>query len=332
MLVTLPAAALLLITGCAAQPTSTAAQPPSSTPPAPAGYACSTAHIFTGPIGAAVDQQVTLGDTTAVLTGTSASDGVEPSELRDGLLTITRSGRTSVALPITPPTSVPIVDLFTLETQSEHASTDDETAGSLCLARFADGAAPVALLALTAGGVHCCVTVRAVSAEGGPPVDRAFGNYAPWLRNVSGGSTTVPVLVTADNAFANQFASFAGSGPPIQLLAWTGSALADVTRQHPDLVADDAQSFLALFDDASHPEKLGSLAGYLADECMVGNAATAWSFIDRQRQLGRLVDPTDPASALAVVGYEPALRDFVVAHGYCPHDMGETASQASSPA
>jgi hypothetical protein len=108
--------------------------------------------------------------------------------------------------------------------------------------------------------------------------------------------------------------------------------LVDVTRQHLDLVADDAQNYLALFNDPTQPEKLGFLAGYLADECVLGDATSAWSFIDQQRQLGRLVDPTDPASALAVAGYEPALRAFVVAHGYCPNDLGQTGSQASSPA
>ena len=276
-----------------------------------------------------VRQQVTLGDTTAVLTGTSASDGVEPSALHDGVLTITRAGHTTVTLPVAAPAGSPGIDLFILDTQAEQSSVDaQESAGSLCLSRFRDGAAPVALLALTSGGVHCCVTVRAISSDGGSAVDHDFGNYSPWLRQTEIG----PLLVSADNAFADQFGSFAGSGPPIQLFAWTGSALADVTRQHLDLVSDDAQNLLALYNDPSHPEKVGSLAGYLADECMVGNAATAWSFIDQQRQLGHLVDPTDPASALAVAGYEPALRHFVVAHGYCPDDMGETASRASSPA
>ena len=70
-----------------------------------------------------------------------------------------------------------------------------------------------------------------------------------------------PLLVSADNAFAYQFGSFAGSGPPIQLFTWNGIAFADVTRQHLDLVADDAQNYLALFNDPTQPEKLGFLAG-----------------------------------------------------------------------
>jgi hypothetical protein len=336
------AAALTLIAGCAstapATRATTAAQPSSAAPSsptapatpappsAPAGYACSSSEIFSQPVGVPVRQQVSLGDTTAVLTGTSASDGVEPSALRDGVLTVTSAGRPTVTLPITAPAGSPIVDLFILNTQAEQSSVAaEETAGSLCLSRFRDGAAPVALLALTTGGAHCCITVRAVAVSGGAAVDHAFGNYPPWLRQTASG----PLLVSADNAFAYQFASFAGSGPPVQLFVWSGTAFTNVTRHHLDLVAQDAQNYLALYNDPSQPEKLGSLAGWAADECVLGKASTAWAFVDEEQQLGHLVDSDDPSVA---AGYEPALRQFVVAHGYCPNDVDETASQASSAA
>ncbi len=173
----------------------------------------------------------------------------------------------TVTVPVTAPASTPSVDLFIIETQAqESGSADVDSAGSLCLGRFSDGAAPVALLALTTGGAHCCFTVRTVPSVVGAAVDHDFGNYSPWFRQTASG----PLLVSADNAFAYQFGSFAGSGPPVQLFAWTGAALVDVTRQHLDLVADDAQNYLALFNDPTQPEKLGFLAGYLADECMLG--------------------------------------------------------------
>jgi hypothetical protein len=325
------AAALAVIAGCASAAPTIARQPRVATPPsassspAPAAYACSSANIFSQPVGVQVRQQVSLGDTTAVLTGTSASDGVEPSALRDGVLTITRAGHATVRRPVTAAGGSPVVDLFIIDTQAQHSSTDDETAGSLCLSRFRDGAVPVALLALTTGGEHCCMTVRAVASDGGAAVDHEFGNYPPWLRQ----SVTGPLLVSADNAFAYQFGSFAGSGPPVQLFAWTGTSFTDVTRQHVDLVADDAQNYLALYNDPNQPEKLGSLAGWVADECLLGRSSTAWAFVDEQHQLGHLVDPDDPSVA---AGYEPALRQFVIAHAYCPDDLGETASQVSSPA
>jgi hypothetical protein len=325
------AAALTLLAGCASAAPTIASQPAPTTAqplpaPAPAGYACSSADVFGQPVGVPVRQQVSLGDTTAVLTGTAASDGVEPTALRDGVLTITRAGHTTVSLPITAPAGSPLVDLFILNTQAEQSSVDaEESAGSLCLGRFRDGAATVALLALTTGGAHCCITVRAVSSDGGAAVDHDFGNYSPWFRQTATG----PLLVSADNAFAYQFASFAGSGPPVQLFVWSGTAFTDVTRHHLDLVAEDAQNYLALYNDPSQPEKLGSLAGWVADECVLGKASPAWAFVDEQQQLGHLVDPDDPSVA---AGYEPALRQFVVAHAYCPNDLDETASQASSAA
>jgi hypothetical protein len=333
LLVALPAAAALLIAGCASQAASSPTR--QSAPPtpaaAPAGYACSTANVFGQAVGAPARQQVTLADTTAILTGTTASDGVEPSQLLGGLLTITRSGRPTVSLPITPPATSPIVDLFVLDTQTQHASTDDETAGSLCLARFGDGAVPVALIALTTGGAHCCITVRAVPADGGPTADRDFGNYGPWFREATSGKGFVPVLVSADNAFAYQFTSFAGSGPPVQLVSWTGTAFADVTRRHLDVVRDDAQSYLAAYNDPAQPEKLGFLTGYLADECVAGDATSAWNFVDQQWQLGRLNDAADLNDPTAATGTEAAMRQFVVAHGYCPAGLGETGYQVSSP-
>jgi hypothetical protein len=309
------AATLTLIAGCASQASTIATgRPPAplsaSSSPAPAGYACSSGDIFSQPVGVAVRQQVSLGDTTAVLTGTSASDGVEPSALRDGVLTITRVGRTTVTQPVTPIAGTPLVDLFLIDTQTQHSSTDDEAAGSLCLGRFSDGAAPVALLALTTGGAHCCITVRAIPSTGGAAVDHGFGNYPPWFRQTASG----PLLVSADNAFAYQFGSFAGSGPPIQLFAWDGTAFTDVTRQHLDLVTDDAQDYLALFNDPGQQEKLGSLAGWVADECLVGKSSTAWAFVDEQAQVG-LPEAADYASA---GGYPAALRVFLATKGYCP--------------
>jgi hypothetical protein len=305
------AAVLTLIAGCAsAAPTIGAPRDtPASAPPAAAGYACSSSDIFSQPIGVAVKQQVSLGDTTAVLTGTTASDGVEPSALRDGVLTITSAGRPTVTLPVTALPGTPLVDLFTLDTQTQRSSTDDDTAGSLCLGRFSDGAAPVALLALTTGGAHCCMTVRAVASTGGAAVDHDFGDYPPWFRETASG----PLLVSADNAFAYKFDSFAGSGPPVQLFAWSGTAFTDVTGQHLDLVADDAQSYLALFNDPTEPEKLGSLAGWVADECRVGKSSAAWAFVDEQVRLGL----PEAAHYAGPGGYPAALRDFLATQGYC---------------
>ena len=306
----------LLISGCAqsASPVvGPAASVPAASVPAAPGYVCASGNIFTQPIGVPVRQTVTLGDTTATLTGTSASDGVEPSALDGGSLTITTAGHPPVTVPMTAPTGSSIVDLFTIQTQAEQASAlveDVDTDGSLCLVRFSAGATPVALVGLTSGGVHCCTVVRAAPVDGSAVVDHTFDNYQPWLRSTADGV----VLVSADNAFAAQFSSFAGSGPPVQLFSWTGSAFIDVTQRHLDLVLEDAQRYRAAYDHPAGPEKLGYLAGWVADECVAGATAAAWTFVDQQAELGLLTDENNFSSGT----YEDQLRQFVTAHGYCP--------------
>ena len=223
-----------------------------------------------------------------------------------------------------------MVDLFILDTQVEQSDIDaEEAAGSLCLGRFSRGAAPVALLALTTGGMHCCFTIRAVPSDGGDVVDRDFGNYPPWFRETASwrrfsSAPTTRSPISSDRSPV--------PGRRLQLFGWSGTAFIDVTRKHLDLVADDAQNLpRACSTTRPQPEKLGFLAGYLADECVLGAATSTWSFIDQQRQLGPLVDRPTRSGALAVAGYEPALRQFVIAQGYCPDDLGETASQISFP-
>ena len=81
-------------------------------------------------------------------------------------------------------------------------------------------------------------------------------------------------------------------------------------------------------NDPTQPEKLGFLTGYLADECVAGEAPTAWNFVDQQWQLGHVSDLNDPTAMTAT---EAAVRQFVVVHGYCPASLGITASRASSP-
>lgn len=62
----------------------------------------------------------------------------------------------------------------------------------------------------------------------GQPVDKALGNPAAAV----GASGDHAVLVMADNAFADQFSSFAGSGMPISVWELRSGSFVDTTRQH----------------------------------------------------------------------------------------------------
>jgi hypothetical protein len=123
------------------------------------------------------------------------------------------------------------------------------------------------------------------------------------------------VLVSADDAFSYAFSSFSGSFPPVQLFSWSAGGFTDVTRDHLDLVREDALAHSAAYGDPAAAEKLGVLAGWVADECLTGAATSAWAFVDQQRQAGVLANPPDDPTGAK---YVDRLRQFLTAHGYCP--------------
>jgi hypothetical protein len=284
---------------------------PVSPPAAAAGFACTIADPYAATAEAAVRQAVTLGDTEAVLTGTSASNYGSANGLHDGVLTITTAGHAAVGLAIAPPANTVGVALGTIGVDgADHR-------GSLCLVRFTPGSAPVALLAMTTGGAHCCTVIRAVQPASGDrapsTVDRDFGNYGALLRQDRSG----PLIVTADDAFAYAFGSYAGSHPPIQILTVDNFAYVDVTRAHPDLVRADLDQHWKLYTDPTLTERLGVLAGWAADKCLLDptkRAPDLWSFLDQQNAAGKLTAPSGWPSGSAFIA---ALHTLLVDRGYC---------------
>jgi hypothetical protein len=246
------------------------------------------------------------------LTGTSIENSDQPNGLSGGALTITASGKQIVQLPIAPPAGSDATDLDVIGNGS---STSDD-AGSLCLVRFTAGGPAIAFVALTTGGAHCCTVLRAVPADESadvPAVDHDFGNYGPAVRTTERG----PVLVSADNAFAYAFSSFAGSDPPVQVYTFRAGAYVDVTREHPTLVQADLADHWKLYNDPSSVERLGILAGWVADKCLLDparTAADAWAFADQQRAAGALTAPAGwPSGADFVAALQKLLDDA----GYC---------------
>ena len=183
----------------------------------------------------------------------------------------------------------------------------------LCLVEFPGQSLPTVVLGLDTGGAHCCTVVRAVTLSStglGPVVDDNLGNPGARLR-ADGGHA---LIVTADNAFAYTFASYAASGMPIKVLQFSHGAFVDVTRQHPDLVSQDAVTWMTTFDGAQG-NGLGALAAWVADECLLGQSVTAWSTVDQLQAQGML---TGPAGWPTGAAYVAALRTFVTQHRYCP--------------
>lgn len=286
------------------------------------GYTCSSADLWNQTPGTAVHQQARLGDVSAVLTGTAASDGVEPTALAGGLLTISVGGHSVLSASITPPANTKVVDLYVVGTDTTPAGTA-QNAGSLCVVRFTPTSAPVALLALTTGGAHCCTTLRAFATTGSASTaDRAFGNYGATLRQTSAG----PVIAGGDDAFAYTFAPFASSEPPIQLFTVNAGAYVNVTRDHPELVRADQAAHLASYQATDNAAPLGALAGWVADSCLVDptrQALSAWAFVDQQNGAGKLTGPSGWPTGSA---YVAALHSLLAAQGYCVAPPAATPS------
>jgi hypothetical protein len=321
------AALALALAGCASHshqasaptPTPTTTAAASSPTPSPtasgAGYACTTAgDLFTAPDGQPLKEAVTLDGTTAVLTGTTASKDFQPHGLANGRVAVTTGASTTVDYALTQADGV-LPQLWSIGGAQDPATAQD---GALCLLAMPGGAAPVALVATTTGGAHCCTTVHALvpnPSDASEPtvVDHDFGDFAPGLEQTPAG----PIFVTADDAFSYEFASFAGSYPPIRLLSFTGKQYLDVTRDHPDLVQADAARHWTAFTSAQDVEPLGALAGWAADECLLDptkHATQMWQTLQQLNTAGKLVSTDGYPAGQAFID---TLRGFLAKYGYC---------------
>jgi hypothetical protein len=269
-----------------------------------------------------------LGDTEAVLTGTSSDRWGQPNGLDSGELTITRAGRTVLHQPITPPAGQASVQLTDISTSASPATAS----GPLCLVRFTPGAASLALLAFTTAGAHCCTTMRAVPTPGGgtgpaASVETDLGNAGGSLQATASG----PIIVTADDAFDYAFTAYAFSDPPVRILTIGKTGFADVTRAHADLVKTDLARHWADYNDPNDQQPLGALSGWAAEKCLLDptrHATDMWTYLDQQLEAGKLVDSF---AGLTGQQYLDALRKLVVSSRYCL-DPGAAVPAGSSPA
>ncbi len=296
--------------------TPTTSSTPSTTSPQPAlsAVACNSLDLWSTTSGTGVSTTATLGRVTATLTGTAAvSPGNDPS-LSGARLSVVVQGGGHFSETVVPPAQTDAVILWPIAPLPSHpASNQAPNSDGLCLAAFPGQSLPTLVLGLDTGGAHCCTVVRAVTLSStglGPVVDDNLGNPGARLR-ADGGHA---LIVTADNAFAYTFASYAASGMPIKVLQFSHGAFVDVTRQHLDLVSQDAVTWMTTFDGAQG-NGLGALAAWVADECLVGQGVTAWSTVNQLQAQGKLVGPAGWPTGTA---YVAALRTFLTQHGYCP--------------
>lgn len=182
--------------------------------------------------------------------------------------------------------------------------------GYLCLVRFNQDEAPVAVVAVNPG----CM--------GGCP-DLVFVPSAGTRRSIlvgPGGSTIVssggsPILVTDDPRYFGEFTDDAESVDPLRVFTFDDGHLVNVTRHYPARLRRDATRDWEYF---RHPGNgphtgLGALAAWAADECSLGKQAFVFHKLDRLLAARRLKGSAGSPGGSPYVAH---LRRFLIHTGY----------------
>jgi hypothetical protein len=181
----------------------------------------------------------------------------------------------------------------------------------------ADGQ-PDVLLNLYTGGAHCCNVTDLFR------YDAAHDDYSSLL-HVWGDpgyslahldASRADEFVTNDDRFAYEFAAYAFSGLPLEILRLEGGRFVDVTRAYPELVAHDASTQWRYYlDDRSDGTGLGYLAAWAADEYVLGRSAEVAQQLTRLGR-DRELRSTDPSIWPAAAGFVARLERFLRKTGY----------------
>jgi subtilisin-like proprotein convertase family protein len=192
----------------------------------------------------------------------------------------------------------------------------DERGGPLRVQDL-DGGAPEVLVDFYTGGAHCCLYTDVYRRVGeGYRVTVAYwGNAGYRLRRTRSGVA----LVSRDDRFAYAFTAYAFSVDPIRVWRFELGRLLDVTRSTPGLVARDARWLLRLYRNARKhrdADVRGILAAYVADQYLLGHAASGWALVDEAYARGDLGRAASENGYPAGRAYVRALRRFLRRTGY----------------
>ncbi|HEY2668390.1 MAG TPA: hypothetical protein VGK51_16280, partial [Actinomycetota bacterium] len=151
-------------------------------------------------------------------------------------------------------------------------------------------------------------------SESSTGLDVVIGNPGVYVRSDPHGRGAG--VVTADDAFNYQFAPYASSGVPIEVLTFRRGGFANVTRQYPDLVRRDAAQWWKSFS-ADPSDGLGTLAAWMADQCLLGKGRSGWATIDQLLAGGKLAGFPNGGTWPLGTDYVAQLHVFLRQHGYC---------------
>lgn len=146
---------------------------------------------------------------------------------------------------------------------------------------------PEILIDWYTGGAHCCFFSLMYLYE--PLSNKYFpisqdwflGSYALKDEN----QDNIPEFHTWDTRFAYRFSSYANSGIPKRIWEFRHNGeFVDVTRQHPNLVYNDAYYWWTRFIEEQQAYEGGNqqagegfLAAYIANKALLGQEEDAWN-------------------------------------------------------
>lgn len=175
------------------------------------------------------------------------------------------------------------------------------------------GHEPDVLLDLYTGGSHCCSFEQVFRFQGGRYVktERNFADAGVQVKDLAHNGRLE--FLTADDRFAYQFASFATSGLPVQVLVFRAGHFKNVTREYPTRIKRDASVWWKAFSHNHYGE--GFIAAWAADEDLLGHYSQVAKTLNAQAAAGHLhSDSSGPEGHKFVT----ALQKFLHRLGYRP--------------
>jgi serine protease Do len=221
--------------------------------------------------------------------------------------------------------------IFEIRFPEETAGTDIPAAKVHTIWLDRSALAPQIIFTYDWKGAHCCV-VTAIATESSLNDWRVIQADAidGWdgYDYEENGSSGESLLVSLDQHFLYAFDSYSASRAPIKIQRLTNGQLVDVTRE-PWASDRVLQSYFGITPENpsdSDWHSNGFLAGWVASSILVGRGQEAWAKMlanyDRETDfptkkcLLELTLEKCPDSALQVVPFPLALKQFLIRYGY----------------
>jgi hypothetical protein len=169
-----------------------------------------------------------------------------------------------------------------------------ETNGKAVHVRDLDGDdEPEVWVDIWAGGAHCCTQMELLRLSGGAyqRQEHVF-ELGYRLKDLDGDG--IPEFKTVDYGFAYAFTFFAASPLPVRVLSYRAGVFSNVTAKYPALVRKDLKRYRSLYRKGirHHVPSLGALAGWTADDYVLGHRKQANRRLTRELHAGHLYNDT----------------------------------------